>query len=92
MSVEQRVKISCDNFACEAEIANEVGLTYARAASAAAGWVFTISLLGLDRQRVLQDFCPEHREQGFDWDTWQTRGWEQSHPRRLRAARARGRL
>lgn len=70
MSVEQRVKISCDNFDCSASISSGVGLTAARSLVGEAGWVNTVHYLGVEHRAILQDFCPEHREQAFDWDTW----------------------
>lgn len=70
MSVEQRVRISCDDFDCSATITSGVGLTAARTMTSQAGWVNTVHYIGPDYRVVLQDFCPEHRERGFDWNTW----------------------
>jgi hypothetical protein len=69
MSVEQHVTISCDNFTCEATIDNDRSLLDARTEATAAGWANTIHYLGVARRMILQDFCSEHREQGFDGAT-----------------------
>lgn len=69
MSVEQRVKITCDNFDCTASVSSGVGLTAARTITGEAGWVNTLHYLGVERKVILQDFCPEHRDQDFDWKT-----------------------
>jgi hypothetical protein len=73
MSVEQRVRISCDNFECTATISSGVGLTTARTITSEAGWVGTVHYVGPKRTAVYQDFCPDHREQAFDWQTWRER-------------------
>lgn len=70
MSVEQRVKISCDNFDCDAVLHSGVGLSNARTIASEAGWVNTVHYIGFTRRTIVQDFCPEHREQGFDHATW----------------------
>ncbi len=70
MSVEHRVKISCDNFDCEATLHSGRGLMDARAMAGQAGWVNTVHHIGMQGRTVLQDFCPEHREQAFDWQTY----------------------
>lgn len=70
MSVEQRIKISCDNFDCTATMHSGRGLTDARAMAGQTGWVNTLHLIGSTHQAILQDFCPAHREQAFDWQTW----------------------
>jgi hypothetical protein len=71
VSVEQRVKISCDKFECDVTIHSGVGLTDARAMSSAAGWVNTIHYEGgTIRRPILQDFCPDHRDTAFEWSTW----------------------
>jgi hypothetical protein len=79
MSIEQRIKISCDNFDCTASISSGVGLTDARTLTGAAGWVNTVHTMDSSRRHILQDFCPDHREQAFDWATWQARE-AQDHP------------
>lgn len=66
MTVAQHITISCDNDACEASIENDRSLLDARTASSAAAWTNTIHYWGPDLRMVLQDFCPEHREQTFD--------------------------
>ncbi|WP_136043312.1 MULTISPECIES: hypothetical protein [unclassified Microbacterium] len=70
MSVEQRVKISCDNFDCDATVHSGRGLTDARTMTGRAGWVNTLHHIGPEMTVILQDFCPEHREQAFDWQTY----------------------
>lgn len=70
MSVEQRIKISCDVFDCDASISSGVDLTAARIMTNKAGWVNTVHYIGVERRVVLQDFCPEHRGTAFDWQTW----------------------
>lgn len=70
MSVEQRIKISCDNFDCAATIHSGVGLTDARRISGEAGWVNTLHYSGYSMKVILQDFCPAHREQSFDSRTY----------------------
>lgn len=77
MSVEQRVKVSCDDFDCSATVVSGVGLTAARTMTSQAGWVNTVHTIGPDNRVVLQDFCPEHRDRGFDWNTW----WKQERER-----------
>lgn len=73
MSVEQRIKISCDNFDCTASISSGVGLTQARTLTSQAGWVSTVHYEGTSYRPILQDFCPDHRDQAFDWQTWRER-------------------
>ena len=70
MSVEQRIKISCDVFECDVAIHSGVGLTAARAISSEAGWVNTVHYQGSTYRPILQDFCPAHRDAAFDWSTW----------------------
>lgn len=91
MSVEQRVKVSCDDFDCTATIVSGVGLTAARTMTNLAGWVSTIHTIGPDNRVVLQDFCPDHRDRGFDWNTWWKREREQERERE-RAVAARDAL
>lgn len=70
MSVEQRVKISCDHFDCDAVVYSDRGITDARAMTGLAGWVNTVHDIGLRPSKtILQDLYPEHREQAFDWRT-----------------------
>ncbi|KQW07624.1 hypothetical protein ASC66_01090 [Leifsonia sp. Root4] len=71
MSVEQRIKISCDNFECEAAIHSGVGLTAARTITGRAGWVNTLHFVA--HRAILQDFCPDHREQTFDSKTFDSK-------------------
>jgi len=71
MSVEQRIKISCDVFECEAAIHSGRSLLDARAIAGEAGWVSTFHYIGIERKAATQDFCPEHRTTAFDWATWQ---------------------
>lgn len=73
MSVEQRIKISCDVFECEAAIHSGRSLLDARAIAGEAGWSFTMHYIGSTMKQVLQDFCPEHRDTAFDWATWQAK-------------------
>ncbi len=77
MSVEQRVKISCVNFDCKAAIHSGRGLTDARAMASHGGWVNTVHRIGSELTVILQDFCPEHHKQAFDWQTY----WAAEEPR-----------
>jgi hypothetical protein len=79
MSVEQRVRISCDHFDCDASVHSGRGMTSARTMTSQAGWVNTVHYIGGTKGAVLQDFCPEHHGQAFDWNTY----WASTKDRRV---------
>lgn len=80
MSVTQRIVIACDNFGCVAILVNDRSLLDARTEAGVAGWTNYLGFLGPERERLMQDFCPEHAGQDFDWETYRAQKRAEQEP------------